>query len=85
MRQDQMSDPDIAKIINEIEKGEINSNDFYIGLDDKILYKLINIDDQDYYVIYLPEKHRESVMTEYHYSPLSGHFAYSNTYDKIRK
>ena len=80
-----MRDKDIYALFLKLNSGILNSDKFLIGMSDNLVYRKLKIDDRYFYAIYLPEKYRKSIVTEYHSSPLCGHSGINYTYDKIRR
>ena len=85
MSHQQQADPSISLIRDKLMNGSLKDQSFVIDIKDNNLYKIIDYYDRQFYDIYLPEKFVDSIITEYHCSPFSGHLGINATYDKIRK
>ena len=68
-----------------MEQGNLKNENFVLDTKENILYHIIEIDGKKFYTLYLPKKFQNSIISEYHESPLCGHFGVKNTYEKIRR
>jgi len=82
MKTEQMSDLDIQKIIFDFRKKNLFQDENYILIDD-ILYKRFFVENEEKFLIYLPNKYRLDIIKAHHLDSLSGHFSFITTYKRI--
>ena len=96
LRKEQEADNQISKIIDALNRGETQQSLQFIEeieakykkicnllvIKDGVLCKIKNKDDNQL-VIVVPESMRREIMEQLHSAPLSGHLAFTRTYNKV--
>ncbi|UYV74943.1 hypothetical protein LAZ67_12001873 [Cordylochernes scorpioides] len=79
---EQTKDPDLAKIIDNLNSGYIRKE---FSIIDGILYKKNYSTTGRPWLMMIPKHLRSEVMADLHDAPTAGHLGFARTYDKVKK
>ena len=82
MKAEQLADPEIHKIIDQLKKGKAKLKNKFI-LDNGVLHRLSHPDFDPVLRLYLPQRLRNDVIKQYH--DLNGHFGVDKCYHTLAR
>ena len=82
MRAEQLQDPEIQKVVAELKAGRTTTNNKFLTNND-ILYRISDPDGDPTMRLYVPQKLREALITQYH--DLNGHFGVDKCYHTLAR
>jgi len=91
LRAEQLADPDVAKIIHYLDDpqdNDLNAKNWIergYTMCNGVLYRYSADFDEDEAQLIVPKAKIPSILTEYHDSPLSGHYWVERTFQRIAK
>lgn len=90
IRQGQMSDPELKKILNALEKPVRDEDAVYWSnkgyfISSGMLYRYIQDGDSETGQLVIPQAERLTVLQQYHDEPSAGHYGVDKTFERISK